>query len=242
MERRFVLVILSCATCGAVVATDPPRLTPNGMVWIAGGEFTMGSEDERSRRNEQPAHRGSVDGFFMDEHDVTNAEFAKFVEATGYVTIAERNPDWEEIKKQVPPGRPKPDASPLVPGAFPYQNTQEDGFAGTSPVKSFPPNSYGLYDMGGNVWNWCSDWYRPNTHVQLAKEPTCHNPQGLATSWSPDHPFQSERVTKGGSSLCHVDYCESYRVSARRGTPPDTGMSHIGFRCVLSGHQGAPAH
>ena len=120
-------------------------------------------------------------------------------------------------------------------GEFPYKNTAEDGFAGTAPVRSFPPNGYGLYDMGGNVWNWVSDFYRPDVHVQLAKEPACHNPIGPQASWNPGHPGETdEHVTKGGSFLCNPSYCESYRPSARRGTPSDTGMSHIGFRCAKS--------
>ena len=119
-------------------------------------------------------------------------------------------------------------------GDFPYKNTAQDGYLRTSPIRSFPPNGFGLYDMVGNVWQWCSDWYRPDTFVQRADEPSCHNPAGPTKSWSPINPAQEERVTKGGSFLCHVSYCESYRPSARRGTPPDTGMSHIGFRCAKS--------
>jgi formylglycine-generating enzyme required for sulfatase activity len=89
--------------------------------------------------------------------------------------------------------------------------------------------------MGGNVWNWVSDFYRPDAHTQKSNEPSCHNPQGPASSWNPSRPNESnQRVTKGGSFLCHVDYCESYRPAARRGTASDTGMSHIGFRCAKS--------
>jgi formylglycine-generating enzyme len=315
--------------------------TPPGMVWIAGGEFTMGNNDVRSFPNERPAHRMHVEGFWMDEHDVTNAEFAKFVEATGYVTTAEKRPDWEELKKQLPPGTPKPDDSVLVagslvftptsqpvplndlsawwrwvPGAcwrhpegsdsnitgreshpvvqvswddavayakwagkrlpteaewefaargglegkryiwgnefrpngkhmantwqglFPVTNTAEDGFIGTSPVKSFPPNGYGLYDMAGNVWQWCSDWYRVDAFTQIATElaskNVCRDTGGPNESWDPTDPDAPKRVVKGGSFLCSSSYCESYRPSARRGTPPDTGSSHTGFRCAIS--------
>jgi formylglycine-generating enzyme len=328
------------AFAGILLAADG---SPPGMVKIPGGEFSMGSMLPGSKRNEQPVVKVKVDAFWIDEHDVTNAEFDKFVKATGYKTTAERPVDWDELKKQVPSGTPKPPDEMLQPGSlvfapsegpvdlremngwwrwtigaswqhpegpgsdlkgredhpvvhvswddatayakwagkrlpteaewefaarggldgkrfawgdefkpdgkfmtntwtgnFPYKNSKEDGFDGTSPVKSFPPNGYGLYDMGGNVWNWCSDWYRVDTHARLKLEPSCHNPQGPKTSYNPGHPDQTEeRVTKGGSFLCHVDYCESYRPAARRGTPPDTGMSHIGFRCVRSTDQPA---
>jgi sulfatase modifying factor 1 len=316
--------------------------SPLEMVWIAGGEFTMGTNDVRSFPNERPAHKVQVEGFWIDEHDVTNAEFAKFVEATGYVTTAEKKPDWEELKRQLPPDTPKPDDSVLVagslvftptsrpvplndlsawwrwvPGAcwrhpegpstniierenhpvvqvswedavayakwagkrlpteaewefaargglegkrypwgdefrpggkylantwqglFPVSNTAEDGFAGTSPVKSFPPNGYGLYDMAGNVWQWCSDWYRVDAFTQIATElaskNVCRGTGSPSESWDPADPNAPKRVVKGGSFLCSPSYCESFRPSARRGTPPDTGSSHTGFRCVLPG-------
>jgi sulfatase modifying factor 1 len=338
MKRNDILTVASLALfafCGRAHAVAE---APSGMVLIPGGEFTMGSDLPGSRANEKPVLKVRLDGFWIDEHDVTNAEFRKFVEATGYKTTAERPVDWEELKKQVPAGTPKPSDEMLKPGslvfaptdgpvdlremngwwrwtiganwqhpegpgsnlegreqhpvvqvswddavayakwvgkrlpteaeweyaarggldgkrfswgdefkpggkfmtntwtgAFPYRNTKEDGFIGTSPVKTFPPNGYGLYDMSGNVWNWVSDWYRVDTHARMKLEPSCHNPQGPKTSYNPGHPEQTqERVTKGGSFLCHVDYCESYRPAARRGTPPDTGMSHIGFRCALS--------
>ncbi len=323
----------------AVFAEPPP-----GMLLIPGGEFTMGSDAPYAFPNEKPAHRVSVRSFFLDAHPVTNAEFAKFIEATGYKTIAERAVDWEEMKKQVPPGTPKPPDEVLQPGSlvfkptdgpvdlrdmsswwhwtngaswrqpegpgssiqgrenhpvvhiawddavayakwagkrlpteaewefaarggldgaryawgdsekkdgkfmanrwtgkFPYHNDLKDGFFGTSPVGSFPANGYGLFDMGGNVWNWCSDLYSGDAFVERAKNGClCSDPKGPLESRTipgdpspPTVPGALRRVIKGGSFLCHPDYCESYRPAARRGSPPDTGTSHIGFRCAL---------
>jgi formylglycine-generating enzyme required for sulfatase activity len=313
------------------------RVAPRIAVFVPAGEFTMGTDDPRSMTNERPAHRVRLDGFWMDAHPVTNAEFRAFVAATGFVTTAERPVDWEELRKQVAPGTPRPDDSMLAPGAlvftptsaevpledvtrwwrwasgaswrhpegpettlagkddhpvvqvswddasaycawaggrlpteaeweyasrgglegtrfawgdderpggrhmantyqgaFPARNTAEDGFTTTSPVGAFPPNRYGLYDMAGNVWNWCSDWYRSDAHALAARGGIVTNPPGPSESFSPDDAYASRRVMKGGSFLCHVSYCESYRPTARRGTPPDTGSSHVGFRCARS--------
>ncbi len=315
------------------------------MAWIPAGDFMMGSAREEARANEKPEHPVKMDGFWIDVKAVTNADFAKFVAATGYKTTAEQPVDWEELKKSLAPDTPKPPDEQLKPGSmvftptegpvdlremnawwrwvqgadwkhpegpgsdltgreqhpvvqvswydavayakwagkrlpteaeweyaargglkgaryawgeqlvkdgkamantwtgeFPYKNTAADGYKGTAPVASFPANGYGLYDMGGNVWNWCSDWYRPDTHARYMLEPSCHNPLGPKASYSIDNPHQTqERVTKGGSFLCNPNYCESYRPSARRGTPPDTGMSHIGFRCAKSAEPTATA-
>ena len=315
-----------------------PGPAPEGMSWIPAGTFMMGNDLPGGRMDEKPVIKVTLDGFWMDTCDVTNAQFRKFVEATGYKTIAERPIDWEELKKQVPPGTPKPSDDQLRPGGvtfeapegaidpkgeetwwawtqgaswqhpegpasdiksrdehpvvliawedavayakwankrlpteaewefaargglagkrfgwgdefkpggkfmanawtgtFPKKNTAEDGFPKTSPVKSFPANGYGLYDMGGNVWNWCADWYRVDTFARAKLAgPVVVNPAGPTSSYSPGHPLQQERVIKGGSWLCHVDYSEGYRPAARRGSPVDTGMSHLGFRCARS--------
>jgi formylglycine-generating enzyme len=292
------------------------RKAPPAMVWIPGGTFLMGTNDKESFPNERPAHFVQVQGFWMDAHDVTNAEFSKFVEATGYVTTAEHKIDWEDLKKELAPGTPKPDDSDLAPGAlvftptsgpvplndlsvwwrwvhganwrhpegpassiqgredhpvvqvswhdavayaqwagkrlpteaewefaarggleskryvwgddfqpggkhmantwqglFPVQDSGEDGFVGTSPVGSFPANGYGLYDMAGNVWQWCSDWYRVDSHIEAASKNVCRDPGGPTESYDPADPYAPKRVVKGGSFLCNPSYCESYRPS-----------------------------
>jgi formylglycine-generating enzyme len=120
-------------------------------------------------------------------------------------------------------------------GEFPNRNAASDGFASLAPVKSFPPNGYGLYDVAGNVWEWCADWYQSDLYQTRAGPGVVVNPQGPARSSNPANPFQPERVQRGGSFLCSDDYCTRYRPSARHGCAPDTGMSHVGFRCVRSG-------
>ena len=339
------VILPTCMIGGASANQDHPP-PPEGMALIPGGEFLMGSDGPSAYPNERPPHRVRVDAFYMDTHHVTNARFQEFVEATGYITVAEQALDWEEMRKQVPPGTPRPPAEALQPGSlvfrptagpvnlrymgqwwewtigaswqhpegpgssiadrldhpvvhiawadavafadwagkrlpteaewefaarggleaarfswgneerpdgqimvnrwhgdFPYQNTEEDGFARTSPVGSFPPNGYGLYDMAGNVWDWCSDVYHGAAFAARAEtgEPCC-NPTGptpddpepflLGDPSPPSVPGAERRVIKGGSFLCHPAYCESYRPAARRGTSPDTSSSHIGFRLV----------
>lgn len=104
---------------------DTPRATPAGMVWIPGGAFLMGSSSALARANEQPVFRASVRGFWMDASDVTNAQFAAFVRATGYRTTAERAPEWEALRVQLPPGTPRPDAALLMPGAMVFIGTEQ---------------------------------------------------------------------------------------------------------------------
>jgi len=119
-------------------------------------------------------------------------------------------------------------------GEFPAKNTETDGFSRTAPVKSFPPNGYGLYDMAGNVWEWCADWYDRTLHMRLAEQGVVVNPTGPERTLDPRQPFAELRVQKGGSFLCHESYGLRYRPSARHGGAPDTGMSHVGFRCALT--------
>ena len=132
------------ATYALVKAISHHETTPPDMVWIVGGEFITGSEAAEAEAVKKPAQGVRVNGFWMDETDVTNAQFRAFVEATGYVTPAEKAPDLEEIMLD--------------------RNTAKDGYLRTSPVKAFPPNGYGLYDLAGNVWQWCGDWFLPEAY------------------------------------------------------------------------------
>jgi sulfatase modifying factor 1 len=317
----------------AEARTARPDTAHGGMVWVPGGTFRMGTDEAEAYAVEKPAHAVRVSGFWMDATEVTNADFARFVEATGYRTVAERRPDWEAMRDQLPPGTPRPPDEQLVagslvfvpppqpvalddigqwwrftPGAswrhpegpgsslagraahpvvhvayedaaayatwagkrlpteaewefaarggltdkrfawgdeqtpagrylantfqghFPHQNTGADGFARTAPVRSYPPNGYGLYEVIGNVWEWTADWYDATAHQR--QRAGVVDPGGPARSFDPQEPFARKRVTKGGSYLCSDAYCVNYRPSARQGTSLDSGASHIGFRCV----------
>ena len=119
-------------------------------------------------------------------------------------------------------------------GNFPYLNTIEDGFEYSSPVKSYDPNNYGLYDLGGNVWEWCYDLYNENTYKMESKKDLCINPKGPKISYDSNEPLVVKRVIRGGSFLCNDSYCTGYRVSRRMSTSEDTGLNHTGFRCVKS--------
>jgi formylglycine-generating enzyme required for sulfatase activity len=311
------------------------------MAWISGGEFSMGAQDPpdmndvgmKATIDSRPIHRVYVDGFYMDKTDVTNGQFAQFVRATGYVTVAERKPRAEDF-----PGAPlenliagsvvfsPPDHAvplnnhfqwwnyihganwrhPTGPGSdikekedypvihiafedalaystwagkrlpteaewefaargrfagepfvwggefrphgkwmantnqgqFPVHDTGEDGYVGLAAVAQFPPNAYGLYDMAGNVWQWISDWYRPDYYRLLAiSGGVARNPQGPDNSFDPSEPNQPKKVQRGGSYLCTDQYCSRYIVGTRGKGEPSTGTNHLGFRCVMTDEQ-----
>jgi formylglycine-generating enzyme required for sulfatase activity len=112
-------------------------------------------------------------------------------------------------------------------GKFPDHNTGEDGFPGTAPVDAFEPNGYGLFNMTGNTWEWCLDWFSATHHEKLNRQsPPAENPKGP--------PLGASKVMRGGSFLCHRSYCNRYRCAARTSSPVDSGTDHLGFRCVVN--------
>jgi formylglycine-generating enzyme len=151
--------------------------------------------------------------------------------------------EWEFAARGGLEGKPYSWGSELKPdgrwmaniwqGRFPVSDLAEDGFAGLAPVGKFPPNGYGLYDMAGNVWEWCSDWYRPDTYAQAAKAGgVAINPQGPPSSFDPLEPGQPKRVQRGGSFLCTDQYCTRYMIGTRGKGEISSAGSHLGFRCV----------
>ncbi|UIR55354.1 formylglycine-generating enzyme family protein [Sphingobacterium sp. SRCM116780] len=291
------------------------------MIKITGGYFKMGSDNFSDAK---PIHEVKLNSFLMDEHEVTNAQFEKFVQATGYVTVAERPLDPKEFpgvdSEMLKPGSaifspPKevkdlhnhlqwwsyvigaswkhPEgamssikgrenhpvvhiayqdaeayakwagkrlpteaeweyaarsrtSNPLTyywgnelldndrylanifQGQFPVQNTKLDGFIGTSPIKSFPANSIGLYDMEGNIWEWCADYYRPDYYANSNVD----NPKGPEDSYDPEEPNAIKRVQRGGSFLCNDQYCERYKAGSRGKGEINSPTNNVGFRCV----------
>lgn len=127
-------------------------------------------------------------------------------------------------------------AANIWQGRFPARDNGEDGYAGTAPVTAFPPNGFGLYDMGGNVWQWCADWYRADYYAALALGgPIARNPRGPDDSFDPQEPGAAKRVLKGGSYLCSEQYCARYLVGSRGKAEVSSGGSNLGFRLVRSG-------
>ncbi|MEZ6068395.1 MAG: formylglycine-generating enzyme family protein [Planctomycetaceae bacterium] len=328
---------------------DEPAATPAGMVWVAGGEFRMGtdavpspgaSNPDRIKPDEYPEHPVALDGFWMKTTPVTNREFAQFVAATGYVTLAEREPTREELLRmgmhpdQITDEMFRPtsicfkenfDAANLVTGVqnweyqvwevreganwrhpegpdssiddrmdhpvvhvnfddaqaycawagvklpteaqfeyaarsggkpvkypwgdglttegaemcnyfqgeFPTKHLNRDGFETTSPVKSFAPNELGLYDMSGNVWEWCRDLYDATYYQRSAR----HNPTGPARSFdpaaAPEEANAVKRVQRGGSFMCNINNCTGYRCGARMRCEELSSSFHGGFRYVV---------
>jgi formylglycine-generating enzyme required for sulfatase activity len=151
--------------------------------------------------------------------------------------------EWEfaargglDRKKYVWGDQITPDGKPRMnswQGNFPVLNDASDGYARVAPVAKFPPNGFGLYDMAGNVWEWCSDWYMPDYNVN-PEGPPLLNPKGPSSSFDPNEPGVAKRVQRGGSFLCTDQYCTAYLPGARGSGAIDTGNSHVGFRCVLS--------
>jgi formylglycine-generating enzyme len=217
---------------GSLVFTTPSGASAGGWHWTPGANWR------------QPWGPGSgLDG--KDDHPAVHISW--FDATTFCQSVGKRLPteaEWEyaargglEDKPYVW-GEDSPEAgSPranIWQGRFPAQNTGADGYLATSPVRTYAPNGYGLYDMAGNAWEWTQDWYRPDTYARRAGEMVVVNPQGPDSSYDPNEPTIPKRVARGGSFLCHASYCTGYRPSARTKASPDTSLSHTGFRCVMT--------
>lgn len=326
--KRLLLASLGLLLGGGCAHEQPSAQNLDAapkMILVPGGTFVMGSDDPRFP-DAAPQHTVKLPAFYLDEHEVTNAAFAAFVAATGYVTVAERRPDPRDF-----PGVPaaqlvagsavfaRPDGPvslaepgqwwryvaganwrhPLGPGSsvaghdhdpvvqvcypdaqayarwagkrlpteaewecaaragqhaatpyywgkeltpngqwranifegdFPAGNTRADGYEGVAPVKSFPPNAWGLYDLEGNVWEWCADYYRPDYY----RASPAANPPGPPDSYDPNEPGLVKRVQRGGSFLCSYQYCVRYQAGSRGKGEVNSAANNLGFRCAKS--------
>ncbi|WP_437203326.1 formylglycine-generating enzyme family protein [Planctomicrobium sp. SH664] len=365
MKRVYLLIAATVLMCSLLIAAvfvptrssgssasdlivRAPAPTPDGMVWVPGGEFLMGTASlpapdrnpDRVKPDEYPAHVVELDGFWMDQTEVTNRQFQEFVAMTGYKTFAEREmtrqdfaargtdvsafpegviqpgsmcfnsafdktqlvvgpPGWEYQVWKVVDGADwkHPDGPgstidhlmdhPVVhiawedavaycdwagkrlpteaefeyasrsggqdmdypwgneflpngkylanfwQGDFPTSRSNEDGYLTTAPVKSYPPNSLGLYDIAGNVWEWCSDYYDMEYYSVSPRR----NPKGPLASNDPQEPGNVKRVQRGGSFMCNVNNCTGYRTRARMRGDVASSSFHNGFRCVVDARQ-----
>jgi formylglycine-generating enzyme required for sulfatase activity len=315
-------------------ATGP---APEGMKLIPGGTFSMGGVNpagmqeggHETMNDARPVHQVYVDAFYMDETEVTNGQFAAFVNATGYITVAEKKPTKEEFpgapedkliagsivftppatkvqlddymqwwryepgadwkhptgasssiqgkenypvvhiswqdavayarwaNKRLPTeaewefaarggkaGELYPWGNQLNPeqrwmantfqGSFPNYDEAKDGFLGIAPVKKFQPNAFGLYDVAGNVWEWCEDWYNEEYYGKLSDSSTTRNPTGADVSFDHTEPGSKKKVQRGGSYLCTDQYCTRYMSGTRGKAEWRSASNHVGFRCVRS--------
>jgi formylglycine-generating enzyme required for sulfatase activity len=201
----------STAAVARLYAT-PAAGVAKRMVSLPGGEFEMGNDagDGYPADGESPAHRVRLRRFRIDPQAISNADFASFIEVTGHVTDAERY-GWSFVFAEE-------HLMNVFQGRFPIENTCADGYAGTAPVDAYLPNGFGLFNVTGNVWELCVDWFDPGYYrVSPVDDPS-----------GPDHGVH--RVMRGGSYLCHASYCGRFRVDARSGTAPDSSAGNVGFR------------
>jgi len=338
MKNYFITlsICLFILSCESLSNQDKKDIGDDeGMVLIPSGSYLMGGRSDQAYYDEFPRHEVKVSSFYMDQYEVTNAQFKKFVDETGYITVAEKDIDWKQMQAQVPAGTPKPPDSVLKAGSlvfketktpvnlndysqwwswtigaswrnpdgpgstiedimnhpvvhiawddadayaiwagkrlpteaewewaasggqseykypwgnesienatdkanfwqgvFPMKNLELDGFYSTAPVGCYPPNKFGLYDMAGNVWEWCMDKYDQSSYQVDKAEGELKDPLGSNFYNDPREPYAKKHIIRGGSFLCSESYCTGYRITRRMSSSRDSGFNHTGFRCV----------